>query len=678
MAEIGLIASVIGIAGAGAKLSVTLYTFAETASSAERSIRGIANDVSLTSSVLEQLGSHLSEDEHLKLCSDNARTKTQEICGECERVFEEINEALGKSVAKISDGAAKSQKLLQSLKWPFQEKKMELLRSNLDRLKSTLLLMLKVLTYGRMIKSSSDDRKSTDIDRQQIASLVRSNEEANKRFQLLMRAIESDKPSLSDQCQPSENTGGLEKDIEKDPPPFISATVFPPRQDYPGAASRKRINDLVRSIQRMLRNIDETTTLMEIADCVQTRIDSLQSRMDSEGEEMSLPYQMRIPVVMDSSLNRMGSEETASAYTYVEEDRLHRLKASESPLQGTTQQQQQRPQQRPRKSSPGGTKPHSDNSLNVAAESCSISSSHGRANDEASRPTSATADESEPDRTAVENSGAESQDESMQQSLREQAERRKSKQRSSESSSTRTWSQLRNVLGTRGTTQGTTRRKSGRTDIDTREEEEAAAAAAATQRRESNSMRLLISTGPRPPKTRVETAPPRSAEYIKDAEVVEVVKITRSGSKSPQPHLQCDPVTRPKTDERRPIGRPQNIRRIRKAPPPPRSPSTSRTAAVAEVDNPPSSEPSVDLLERLRSRNPMQNSEERAASLSTRRSAPRKSVERRYSDVSSPAYSPDSVRSTHGYALDDDDDDNDDNDDAVVKRLLGEWTTLYV
>jgi hypothetical protein len=63
MAEIGLIASVIGVAGAGLKLSITLYTFSETVATAADSIKAIAKDVSLTSAVLEELGSNLKHDE---------------------------------------------------------------------------------------------------------------------------------------------------------------------------------------------------------------------------------------------------------------------------------------------------------------------------------------------------------------------------------------------------------------------------------------------------------------------------------------------------------------------------------------------------------------------------------------------------------------------------------------
>lgn len=78
---------------------------------------------------------------------------------ECSRVFDDIDGALGKSISKVTEGSlGKDQQrkftlsALEKLKWPFMEPKMKLLRRNLDRLKSTLILLLNVLTYARNLK----------------------------------------------------------------------------------------------------------------------------------------------------------------------------------------------------------------------------------------------------------------------------------------------------------------------------------------------------------------------------------------------------------------------------------------------------------------------------------------------------------------------------------------------
>jgi hypothetical protein len=51
----------------------------------------------------------------------------------------------GKAKGKVGRGTI----ALEKLKWPFKQPKMELLSSNLDRLKASLTLMLQVLNYAR-------------------------------------------------------------------------------------------------------------------------------------------------------------------------------------------------------------------------------------------------------------------------------------------------------------------------------------------------------------------------------------------------------------------------------------------------------------------------------------------------------------------------------------------------
>lgn len=143
MAEVGLVASVLQLAGFGLKLSISLYSFAETVSSADKDVKHIAKDVSLTSAVLNELGENLKKDKRNGIASDNAIKTAREVVHECSEVFREIDTALEKDSVKFS---------LAKFKWPFQLRRMELLRTNLERLKSTLILMLHVLTYATKMK----------------------------------------------------------------------------------------------------------------------------------------------------------------------------------------------------------------------------------------------------------------------------------------------------------------------------------------------------------------------------------------------------------------------------------------------------------------------------------------------------------------------------------------------
>lgn len=160
MAEIGPIGTVVGIASAGIKLSITLYSFSETVSTAHVEIKNIARDVSLTSAVLEELGASLKQDDQARLYSGSALRTANEVVKECEGVFNDINSIMGKAMDSASKRGTKKGKLalsaIEKLKWPFLQPKMEMLRGNLERLKSTLVLMLNVLSYARDLRTEYD------------------------------------------------------------------------------------------------------------------------------------------------------------------------------------------------------------------------------------------------------------------------------------------------------------------------------------------------------------------------------------------------------------------------------------------------------------------------------------------------------------------------------------------
>lgn len=143
MAEIGLIASVIQVAGAGLKLSQTLYQYAETVSTADRRIKDIAKEVRVTSFVIDELGDIFKQDQSSNLLSKNAIKTADETVRECSSVFSELDAALKRS------GKNKIGRLML----PFRESKIELLRSHIDKLKSTLQLLMQVLSHAHQIAS---------------------------------------------------------------------------------------------------------------------------------------------------------------------------------------------------------------------------------------------------------------------------------------------------------------------------------------------------------------------------------------------------------------------------------------------------------------------------------------------------------------------------------------------
>ena len=144
MAELGIIASVIQIADVGLRLSIKLYTFGEIVASADRSVISISKDVSLTSGVLKELGQILDKDREARTFSENAVRTADGVVKECLEVFQEMEEILVKKLPSLGGGdkngrggdrAKKAIVMLERLKWGYLQPKLQLLRSNLDRLK---------------------------------------------------------------------------------------------------------------------------------------------------------------------------------------------------------------------------------------------------------------------------------------------------------------------------------------------------------------------------------------------------------------------------------------------------------------------------------------------------------------------------------------------------------------
>jgi hypothetical protein len=138
MDPLSVTASVLGVASAGIKLATTLYAFSSSALKAEQSIRVIADNVSLTSSVLGELGFLLRTDSADRLVSVSALETTDRTVKGCEECFEELDGAVGKLFTK-GKGKGNENEIGMSvwnrLKWPLIEPRMRLLQANLERLK---------------------------------------------------------------------------------------------------------------------------------------------------------------------------------------------------------------------------------------------------------------------------------------------------------------------------------------------------------------------------------------------------------------------------------------------------------------------------------------------------------------------------------------------------------------
>jgi hypothetical protein len=146
---VGVVASTFQLAEIGIKLSVKLCSFYRQIKDADHSAQRLASDVSLTCSILHQLGKVLEQDSQTKLCSQQAFLTAQEVLEECEKIFQQIDEAIQKK--DPGSGKSKWERRTRRLTVVILGPDLEVLNSHLDKLKSTMLLMLNVIMYAREI-----------------------------------------------------------------------------------------------------------------------------------------------------------------------------------------------------------------------------------------------------------------------------------------------------------------------------------------------------------------------------------------------------------------------------------------------------------------------------------------------------------------------------------------------
>lgn len=177
MAEIGLIASVIQVAGAGLKLSQTLYEYFDTVASADRRIKDIAKEVQLTSFVINDLGHLFKHDQTSTVHTKSALKTADETVQECLSVFNDLDAALKKT----------QKNTLGRFTLPFRETKIELLRNHIEKLKSTLALLLLVLTHAHQLASQKLDQEAKVAQRKQIKQLFQENKQSTEKYKDSLR-----------------------------------------------------------------------------------------------------------------------------------------------------------------------------------------------------------------------------------------------------------------------------------------------------------------------------------------------------------------------------------------------------------------------------------------------------------------------------------------------------------
>lgn len=186
-------ASVLQVAEVGFSLATTLYKYATSVKGAEKEIKKIAREVKLTSKVLERTYEQLKADRQAQLCTEDALSDLEDALEGCKEAFQEVEGSLNKSLKPDSEGKLYTS-TFDKFKWPLRSNKLEVLRANLEKLKTTLLLMLTVLAYGNRLSQNKAMHASVKIEltleELQIQNLVQAKEEATQRYEELRIAFQ--------------------------------------------------------------------------------------------------------------------------------------------------------------------------------------------------------------------------------------------------------------------------------------------------------------------------------------------------------------------------------------------------------------------------------------------------------------------------------------------------------
>ncbi len=131
----GIIASVIGIVGAGTKLSITIFDFAASIGAAGRELEHVATEKSGLCFTLKELQTVL-EHAHFQP-SSTAIKEVHRIVDQGQRVFEEVDGIVASLRKTRGDDMFPSVDCISRVKWTFTKKtKVLVLRSTLEACKS--------------------------------------------------------------------------------------------------------------------------------------------------------------------------------------------------------------------------------------------------------------------------------------------------------------------------------------------------------------------------------------------------------------------------------------------------------------------------------------------------------------------------------------------------------------
>lgn len=115
----------------------------------QQAIQHLSSDVALTCAILPELGDSLKQDETSKVCSPEAHLTARQMLKQCEQVLLQIQNMIDDSHASSK---SRWQQATSKLRSVLNEPDVNLVKGNLERLKSTMLLLLNVIMFAGQIR----------------------------------------------------------------------------------------------------------------------------------------------------------------------------------------------------------------------------------------------------------------------------------------------------------------------------------------------------------------------------------------------------------------------------------------------------------------------------------------------------------------------------------------------
>ncbi|KAK5956308.1 hypothetical protein OHC33_002884 [Knufia fluminis] len=148
MAGIEVIASIIGLAGAGIQVSIALFDLADRIGSAGEEVRLVAIELILFSNVLEAVRVALDDGEKNN-CTPAAYQLIEQVVQHCTTVVEDIRSIASSLKREDGNDFFPSLEWTDRVKWTFKKSKIQVKRQTLESCKSTLHLLLTTMRWSR-------------------------------------------------------------------------------------------------------------------------------------------------------------------------------------------------------------------------------------------------------------------------------------------------------------------------------------------------------------------------------------------------------------------------------------------------------------------------------------------------------------------------------------------------